>query len=368
MSLNSLMKGKQQVIPDGPGLPSPAGIVPNLDNPPNGNALCLGIITILLILATSAFILAVYVKFAYVETLYIEDFLGFSGFVLYIAQVYCSLSMIVHFGLFVHQWNFRFKNVAKIYHLVHLESGLYAASLTLLKTAILLKWVRIFVPRGTRGTFFWACYILLWTNILFYIILLAFVDFSGKPRTQNNKDKALLIASAWYNLASDVLIVLLPQRIIWRLHLETKKKFGIAAIFAIGISAITAAAYRLYASIEFSKRADETYGIANIVLGSQAEVLCAILVFYVPTFPKAFKDARKRFRSLVLILSRSKNTTGESSVRLSLNASGQVDAGIAHPRRTYIPQISVLHTTQVGIERAPDDVPMPWNFEESRHD
>ncbi len=92
---------------------------------------------------------------------------------LYVAQVYCSLDLIVHFGLFVHQWNVRVKDLASILYvsykttnssglnlviltnqLVHIGSEFYAVCITLLKTAILLEWVRIFVPRATRGGFF----------------------------------------------------------------------------------------------------------------------------------------------------------------------------------------------------------------------
>ncbi|KAI0914583.1 hypothetical protein F4823DRAFT_636026 [Ustulina deusta] len=373
--LHSLPPAQQQAILNGPALAPPAGVVPNLDNPPNGNVLCLGIITFLLILATSTFILAVYVKLFYVKKLYLEDFLAFAGFVLYVAQVYCSLDLIAHFGLFVHQWNVRVKDLASILYLVHIGSEFYAVCITLLKTAILLEWVRIFVPRATRGGFFWTCHILLWTNVVFYTAILISANLTCKPYAKlwdktlpgNCSDNNEFdVATASYNLISDVLILLLPQRMIWRLHLETKKKIGIAVIFAIGISACIATAYRLYASIEYLERADATYGIANIALGTEAEVVCALLIFYVPTLPKAFKNARSPFRFLASVFSRLKSSTSVSHEKLYSNLSEHVESGLAHPHRTYIP-LSILRTTQVSIDRGSDYGSTPRHFQNTQH-
>lgn len=211
------------------------------------------------------------------------------------------------------------------------------------------------------------------------------------------------VATASYNLISDVLILLLPQRMIWRLHLETKKKIGIAVIFAIGIryislltkltispypafparplphltewwigsnicltSACIATAYRLYASIEYLERADATYGIANIALGTEAEVVCALLIFYVPTLPKAFKNARSPFRFLASVFSRLKSSTSVSHEKLYSNLSEHVESGLAHPHRTYIP-LSILRTTQVSIDRGSDYGSTPRHFQNTQH-
>lgn len=43
------------------------------------------------------------------------------------------------------------------------------------------------------------------------------------------------VISAVFNSAADIIILILPQTIIWKLHMAPEKKFGIAAIFAIGL-------------------------------------------------------------------------------------------------------------------------------------
>ncbi|KAI1110018.1 hypothetical protein F5Y14DRAFT_466145 [Nemania sp. NC0429] len=304
--IHLLPPAQQEIILNGPALAPPAGVVSNLDSPPNGNALCVAIVTILLLIATLAYALAIYVKLVHIKRLYLEDYLAFAGFVLYVAQVYCGLSILVNFGLFVHQWNVRVRDLAGIFYLVHIGSEFYAVCIVLLKSAIILSWLRIFDPLKTRGFFFWSCHALLWTNVLLYTVILITANITCKPFAKLwdktlpgtcSDNNAFDVATATFNLLSDLLTLLLPQPVIWRLNLATKKKIGIAAIFAIGVSACVSAAYRLSASIDYLTRADKTYGVAEIWLGTQAEIVCGFLVVYVPTFPKAFRDAKNLFNS-----------------------------------------------------------------------
>lgn len=47
--------------------------------------------------------------------------------------------------------------------------------------------------------------------------------------------KRLNLASACINVVSDVAILILPQQIIWRLQMSTKRRFGVSIIFAAGL-------------------------------------------------------------------------------------------------------------------------------------
>lgn len=114
----------------------------------------------------------------------------------------------------------------------------------LLKTAILLEWVRIFVPLGWKNSFWWACHIILIVNIIAYVIFTFVEIFGCTPRQKmwrptlpgkcldiNN----INIASAIVNLVSDLIILVLPQKVIWGLKLSPRKKMGVAAVFAMGV-------------------------------------------------------------------------------------------------------------------------------------
>lgn len=121
---------------------------------------------------------------------------------------------------------------------------LYAVTLGLIKVAILLEWLHIFAPKGTRNYFFWCAHLLLWVNALFYFAAVIVLNVSCTPRAKYwNRllpgkcidDIPLDIASAVLNFAVDVGILLLPQRVIWTLNMSPKNRVGVSAIFGLGI-------------------------------------------------------------------------------------------------------------------------------------
>jgi hypothetical protein len=128
---------------------------------------------------------------------------------------------------------------------MNLGSIIYGIAITILKTGILLQWARLFVPHPDRNALWWTCHILIMINILFYTICTFVEIFACTPRQKIWTPKlpgkcldigAVNIASSVVNFVSDVIIFLLPQKVIWDLHGVTfRKKLGIAALFAVGI-------------------------------------------------------------------------------------------------------------------------------------
>jgi hypothetical protein len=113
-----------------------------------------------------------------------------------------------------------------------------------LKTAIMKEWIDIFVPRGTRNTFFWISCGIIAYNVAFYSAAIIAANLSCIPQnaiwdvTVHGKCfnyKAMEMAGAAINLVSDLIILILPQRVIWTLNMSTSRKLGVSFIFAIGI-------------------------------------------------------------------------------------------------------------------------------------
>ena len=42
-------------------------------------------------------------------------------------------------------------------------------------------------------------------------------------------------AQGWFNLLSDLYILLLPLPVLWKLHMPLRKKLGVAAVFLTGL-------------------------------------------------------------------------------------------------------------------------------------
>lgn len=113
-----------------------------------------------------------------------------------------------------------------------------------IKTAILVEWKNIFVPRGVRNSFYWTCLAMMVFNILYYSAGIIAANLACFPYraiwdiTISGKcinSKGLISSGAGLNLVSDLVILLFPQRVIWSLNISIKKKIGVSVAFAVGL-------------------------------------------------------------------------------------------------------------------------------------
>ncbi|KAI0868695.1 hypothetical protein GGS24DRAFT_494363 [Hypoxylon argillaceum] len=312
----------QQAILNGPALDPPPGIMPNFDNPPNGNAIGLAITTVSISISTAALVLAAYVKLYRVRKAHLEDFFGLT-----VGVCYCVYDT-ARAGLLIHQWDVRVRDLSPRFYNVHVGALAYAVAILLFKAAILLQWLRIFVARGTKGAFYWTCHALIWVNFLFYSSLVVTLCASCKPYrrvwdkttpgTCSAKQEIIILATAVGNLISDLIIFLLPQRVIWQLHIKVQKKAGLAFIFFMGILGIISASFRVHASVRYLLSSDKTYTLTIVALWGVAELTCAILIFCVPSIPKLFRDSGASNQSSARFASWIKFTTRGSKIWSSL--------------------------------------------------
>ncbi|KAI0189773.1 hypothetical protein EV127DRAFT_340810, partial [Xylaria flabelliformis] len=201
-------------------------------------------------------------------------------------------------GFYVHQWNITLRDYSNYQYFFHIVSCLYAVVLLTTKAAILLEWVSIFAP-GTRSTFSWVCHTLLGINVAFYLALLILANTVCTPWERNwnplieghcINGKLPLTVSAALNSASDIIIFILPQTVIWKLNMTRRQKLGCSVIFAIGFIAVVSSIKRLVSLLYKYRHADETYNTSPFLLWTLAEVTAIFLVLCVPSAPKALHD------------------------------------------------------------------------------
>jgi hypothetical protein len=125
---------------------------------------------------------------------------------------------------------------------------IWGIAVLLIKVTILLQYVRVFVPEGTRNFTFWASYGLLYTNIAYYVAFTFLEMFCCTPRAKF-WDKtitdgycidvyALNLSGAVVCHISDLAILLLPHRVVFNLHLPLSKRLGLGALFTVGILSV----------------------------------------------------------------------------------------------------------------------------------
>ncbi|KAI1858057.1 uncharacterized protein JN550_012879 [Neoarthrinium moseri] len=294
---SKLTPAQLQAVLNGPALKPPEDVTPNFDNPPNDNALAYTALSVCLAVATITMGIRLYSRVVKVRKLRIEDYLACIGFVAYVGYLTTTYMRAAQFGIFVHQWNIRLKDMSIILLRSHVAQNMYPIVMMTMKTAILREWIRIFVPHGQRNAFFWLCTVVLVINLLYYASAIVAVnltcipiqatwDFTVKGKCFNGK--ALASSGVSVNLVSDVIILVLPQKTIWNLNMPRRKKIGVSIVFAVGLFACIAAICRLAASVIYSESSDVTYYGSAAGLWVIAEMTCAFLVFALPAVPRAF--------------------------------------------------------------------------------
>ncbi|KAI0966405.1 hypothetical protein F4678DRAFT_475912 [Xylaria arbuscula] len=223
--------------------------------------------------------------------------LGFFGVILY-----NGFEAAIYPGFGVHIWQFNPKLATASHFNFKLGTISFGLGIAFLKIAILLDWMQIFVPTGTRNTLFWILHFLVWSNALFYFIG-TFIDVFVCPpedvgAVKCNTDLVkYIISSGIINLISDLTILITPHCVIWKLNMSNAQKKGISFLFLIGICALARVLYVIKA---YRTRDNLYYSVINNIWAI-AEQTFGFLVIGIPAIPKAFHDLRwaKRFGTFV---------------------------------------------------------------------
>ncbi|KAI3330147.1 hypothetical protein F4824DRAFT_515848 [Ustulina deusta] len=296
-----LPPAEQQVILEGPALPPPPGRVSMFENPPNNNGLALAVAILGLSVSSILLLFRACTKIVVLRAVRIEDAIGLVAFAAYSAYMYCVFRFMRNVGFFVHQWDLQVKTISEFQYILLIGANFYDANILCIKVAILMDWLHIFVPGKTRNKFFWACWVVLAINTLYYIANIVAVNLTCIPFEASWNilvagkcldQKALDTSSAVINLISDLTIMVLAQQVIWNLHMSMKRKLGLSLIFAAGLFGTVSGLFRIIVTVEYQHHADTTYTVSAVVLWAIGEMTSGFLVFCVPAIPKTIGSIR----------------------------------------------------------------------------
>ncbi|KXJ91813.1 hypothetical protein Micbo1qcDRAFT_233206 [Microdochium bolleyi] len=282
-----------------PALAPPAGVTPEFDSPPNQNTLAYAVTSVLSCILTLCVLVRLYGR-GYLERKFgVEDALMILGYGAYWGTAYAGYELILTPGYYVHTWNLRLGDMIRPGYLILIYGCCYSAVLPLIKTAILLDWCRIFVPGDrSRNAFWWGCILLSVLQCLWGLICIVLLNMQCVPHNAiwefyvPSKCYSLpkvMLSSASVQVITDIAMVLLPQRMIWKLQMSWKRKAGISFIFGIGVAGSISACLRLAQTITFAQEADTMYFIGPLLFWACAEMTCGFLIFSVPSMPRIFK-------------------------------------------------------------------------------
>lgn len=328
--ITDLPPEQQQAVLNGPALTPPDGVESNFDNPSNQTSMAVGVTIFALCISTLLMISRFYARVIVLRRVGIEDFVALAAFGTYCAYIYCVLRFANSIGYFVHQWDIQVKQLSEFLYILTIGANFYAVTIMCIKVSIMLDWIRIFVPSRTRNVFFYACWAVLIVNTTYYIANIIATNLACIPfraiydKTIPGKcldEKALDSSSAAINLISDLTILILAQKVIWRLHISVKKKLGVSVVFAVGLFGTIAGCFRLAVTIQYQKEEDVTYSVCPVILWAVGEMTAGFAVFCVPMLPSAAKSIGSATQFMRSIRSMTNNSTNKQDASARYRAS-----------------------------------------------
>ena len=118
---------------------------------------------------------------------------------------------------------------------------MYGPLVTAIKLSVLLQYLNIFAT--TRRMMCVGCHMVIWSHVVLYTVYMFLRVFICSPREKFwhpltpghcfTADVSSIAAA--FNALADFVILLLPQRTIWKLQMPRRRKIGISAIFLSGL-------------------------------------------------------------------------------------------------------------------------------------
>lgn len=297
----SLLDGKTpaeiQAFFEEPAMAPPPGVQSNFTNP-NDLSDNFVIMCAVCAVVTGLFVaMRFYTRYMLTHKFILEDLVLLSGWILFVTGFNIPIFQAAHHvHLGVHQYDLKVKDFVVYLRLFHHGTLLFCVTMLLLRIAIIMQVLRHFVPPGARNFTFWAAHILIVANTSFWLALTSMELFSCRPRKKIWEfyqagtciDRhSYLIASGAMNLTTELMIMFLPQRIIWSLSLTTKRKLELTPLFLVGTFTCICSAIRLWQTIALWPTQDLTYYVADaVMIWTVPEIASSVLVPCLPSLPQ----------------------------------------------------------------------------------
>ncbi|CAG1986809.1 unnamed protein product [Fusarium graminearum] len=325
--------------------PPPEGYVVNFDNPARQGVPDAYLVAGFgLAISFLFFMQRMYVKIFLTGGLQLDDYLLIFSYILAVATVALCLHMFASGAGGVHVWEIPITTF-NIYLMVrthqalnpaaHRTAIIYVLCGSLAKIALLIFYLRLSPQRWFKIAIYSSMFFISGYTIgLFFAVM-----FACHPINKNwditvtggscVNQPVLYFATAAVNIASDVILFVLPLPMVFKLQLPFKQKIGLMGIFTIGSLTVITSIVRISLLPGMLKSMDLSWNIAYpsiwIIVESNLIVTCATM----PTLRKFFKHVAPK----LIGESRYGSKTGRSSKYGKSDTAGSKLASSSQGRR-----------------------------------
>ncbi|KAI1827654.1 hypothetical protein F4861DRAFT_492070 [Xylaria intraflava] len=292
---SALTPEQLEALLNGPALAPPPGVIPRLVNPPSHRTATFATAIASLVVATLVIMMRLYTRVSVVRKISIADYSILIAWGCFVA--FFGIWVVVGFWApGIHQWDIRLKDVSTILYYAHVLTILYGPCCIFVKISILAQYIEIFLPTREPRKLYWSIIVLAVANFLYYVITTFLEIFACTPIAKAwdplitdghcINTLALFVASSAVNTASDLIILALPQTIIWRLNASSKDKITVSFVFLVAIIACVSSAFRLVYAVMLQNQDDVIYYTWLAGIWSLPELASGIMVACLPVARK----------------------------------------------------------------------------------
>ncbi|KAI0546921.1 hypothetical protein F4679DRAFT_555780 [Xylaria curta] len=185
--------------------------------------------------------------------------------------------------------------------------NLYALGCVFPKLSILASYLRIFTGKWYRRATWALVFIVISAALAAVVTSLAgcrpfstrWTDFSADASKKCINYLTLWRATSVPNIVTDVVMLILPQPVVWKLHLPKQQKLAVSLVFFLGSIGIVASVLRFSVVLSVKDLSDGTYDSANIAALSIVETGAYLIAACLPILRPLVSDIAKKTSAYV---------------------------------------------------------------------
>ncbi|PVH92218.1 hypothetical protein DM02DRAFT_605614 [Periconia macrospinosa] len=281
-----------------PALSPPPNVTSNFTDPPSLMPWIIAVLVVTMILMFAVVGIRVFTRVKLVKEWRLEDYLAIAALV-GVSVWNILFAFTANLGLSRHQWDVRLKDLPRLLLLTNILETIYGPTMFALKLSVLLQLKRIFCSSYQRDSVWWILMTLIASVTIYYWACFFSFVFQCWPRAKIENPGidgvcidilSATLAAGIINLVTDVGMLVAPMFAIWRLQMPIKRKFGVAAVFGVGLFACITGLLGVIWRWPLLKSSDFTWIISKVGLWAMAEYCAIILVGSMPSIPLFYKS------------------------------------------------------------------------------
>ncbi|KAH7124667.1 hypothetical protein EDB81DRAFT_699079 [Dactylonectria macrodidyma] len=260
-----------------------------------------GTTTALLILATAFVGLRFWARYLSRASYGSDDWMMVAALVCVFISGAINYAMIAH-GLGRHADTLPIDELVTFFKLLLAFECIYVTAVMLVKLSVLQMYLRIFPSRGFKI----AAAIIAALVVAWWIAIVAVCIFQCNPISKAWLPwiggtcidlKGSFIGNAIPNIVTDVAILCMPIRQVWKLHVTLAQRLSLCFMFLLGSFVLFASIYRFTTLMQFDTR-DTTWTLATACTWCVVEVACGVISGCLPTLRPLMGKISSQFGSM----------------------------------------------------------------------